>query len=43
MGVGVDGQDEAWDLAQENWRGDDTGDSDDIDDSMFDEFRILCI
>ena len=39
--MGVDGQDEASDLAQEN-RGDDGGD--DIDDvAMFHEFRILCI
>jgi hypothetical protein len=29
-------------LAQENWRGDDTGE-DDIDAYMFDEFGILCI
>jgi hypothetical protein len=44
VGVGVDGHDEASDLAQENWRGDDAGDSDDIGDvAMFDEFRILCI
>jgi hypothetical protein len=46
VGVGVDGQDEASDLAQENWRGDDGEDidSDDIGDvAMFDEFRILYI
>jgi hypothetical protein len=46
VGVGVDGQDEASDLAQENWRGDDgeDSDSDDIGDvAMFDEFRILYI
>jgi hypothetical protein len=42
FGDGVDGHDEASDLAQENWRGDDTGE-DDIDAYMFDEFGILCI
>ena len=33
LGDGVEGHDEASDLAQENWRGDDTGEED-IDDLM---------